>query len=98
MSTKKWLNAHEYDRFFHIAQRQPDILYFDERCWNATEVFEFFDTLKYGDYETYARVIRRFPEYRRTDFRAILKANKDCEQRYMKWKREQTPEFLKWQE
>jgi hypothetical protein len=97
MSTKQWF-GYEYGMFYQTARNQPDVLYFDGRSWDETEVQEFFDNLKYGDYETYERVIRRFPEYRRTDFRAILKANNDCEQRYMKWKREQTQQFLQWQE
>lgn len=85
-------------KFHNIAKRQPDILYFDERCWNESEIFEFFDDLRYCDYETYKQAIRRFPEYKRTDFKAILKANKRCEQKYMNWKREQTPQFLSWED
>jgi hypothetical protein len=97
MSTKQWF-GYEYRLFYDIAKHRLDTLYFDGRYWYESEIFEFFDDLKYGDYETYERVIRRFPEYKRTDFKAILKANKDCERRYMKWKQQLYPQFVPWQE
>lgn len=98
MSTKQWLASSENGMFYRIAQNQLEALYFDTRCWTKAEILEFFDELRYVDYETYQQVIRRFPKFKRTDLKAILKANKDCERRYMKWKRQQTTEFLSWEQ
>ncbi len=98
MSTKQWFASSENGMFYRIAQNQLEALYFDKRCWTKAEIFEFFDELRYVDYETYEQAIRRFPEYKRTDFRAIIKANKRCERKYMNWKREQTPDFLSWED
>lgn len=98
MSTKQWLSSSENAMFYRIAQNQLEALYFDTRCWTKAEIFEFFDELRYADYETYEQAIRRFPKYKRTDFRTLMKVNRKCEKRYTKWKREQTPEFLEWED
>lgn len=97
MSTKQWF-GYENGIFYEIARNRPDTLYFDGRCWSEVEIFEFFDDLRYCDYETYEQVIRRFPEFKRTHPKTLMRKNKDCERKYMKWMRQQTPEFLKWQE
>lgn len=95
MSTTQWF-GYENGIFYEIARNRPDTLYFDGRCWTEAEIFEFFDDLKYCDYETYKQVIRRFPEFKRTDPKTLWRKNKQCERKYMKWLRQQPPQF--WQE
>lgn len=94
MSTKTWL-CWECGLFYEIARDRPEILYFDERCWNHYEIVEFFNELRYGDYEAYAQVIRWFPEYKITDFKTLIKNNSQAERRYNKWVK-QHPHLCEW--
>jgi hypothetical protein len=98
MSTKQWFSSSENGKFYGIAKNQLEALYFDTRCWTKAEIFEFFDDLRYCDYEIYEQAIRRFPKFKRTDPKTLMRKNKECEKRYTAWKREQTPEFLEWED
>lgn len=94
MSTKAWLNW-EKGIFYEIARDRHEILYFDERCWSHSEIEYFFDDLKYGDYETYIKTIRRFPEYKATDSKVLMTKTKNAETRYKKWKKNH-PSLREW--
>jgi hypothetical protein len=98
MSTKQWFNYENGMYYYDIAQNRPDTLCFNGKYWSEAKIFEFFDDLRYADYETYEQSIRWFPQFKRTDFRTLMKVNRKCEKRYTEWKRKQTPEFLEWEE
>jgi hypothetical protein len=92
MSTYAWFKS-EYWRFADIAKDQSEILYFDSRHWTMKDITRFFADLKYADYETYECVIRRFPQYKITNFKIITANNQNAEQRYLAWLHEHKQEW-----
>jgi hypothetical protein len=96
MSTKQWLGC-EYFKFYSIAREQTDILYFDSRSWTKEEIIDFFVDLRYGDYYTYSKVIRRFPEYKTSDWKTLMTKSKNAENSYSAWRKE-NPILCEWQD
>lgn len=82
-----WLGC-EHLRFYGIACEQHEVLYFDYRFWNKQEIVDFLMDLKYGDYDTYAKVIKRFPEFKVFDIHIINKKNKQAMMKYNNWRNE----------
>ena len=78
-----------------MARERDEILYFDDKYWSRSEIEEFFDDLKYGDYETYVKTIRRFPEYKATNYQTLMSKTKEAETRYKKWKNKH-PRLCEW--
>jgi hypothetical protein len=96
MSTKQWLYT-EHFKFYDIAKEQTDILYFDIRCWTKEEIIDFFVDVRYGDYQTYEKAIRKFPEYKTMEWHELMEQLQKSENRYLSW-RKANPILCEWRD